>query len=75
LLGSTAIASSTNPQGAVVAQDNVVGVDFYVQDVPNVNMAPTAISPVGGSQPHTNFQPYVCINYIISLFGIFPSPT
>jgi microcystin-dependent protein len=75
LLGSTAIASSTNPQGAVVAQDNVVGVDFYVQDVPNVNMAPTAISPVGGSQPHTNFQPYLCVNYIISLFGIFPSPT
>ena len=33
---------------------------------------PAAITPVGGSQPHTNFQPYLCINYIISLFGIFP---
>lgn len=32
-----------------------------------------AITPVGGSQPHTNFEPYICINYIISLFGIFPS--
>ena len=31
--------------------------------------------PVGGSQPHTNFQPYLCVNFIISLFGIFPSPT
>jgi microcystin-dependent protein len=29
----------------------------------------------GGSQPHENLQPYCCINYIISLFGIFPSPT
>ena len=37
-------------------------------------MAPTAITPVGGSQPHTNLQPYLCINFIISLFGIFPPP-
>ena len=29
----------------------------------------------GGSQPHENCQPFLCINYIISLFGIFPSPT
>ena len=30
------------------------------------------MDPIGGSQPHTNFQPYLGINYIISLFGIFP---
>jgi len=75
LQGSTQLASSTNPQGAVLAQDNIVGVDLYVEDTPNSNMAPSAIGPVGGSQPHTNFQPYLCIDYIISLFGIFPSPT
>ena len=33
------------------------------------------INPQGGSQPHTNFQPYLCVDFIISLFGIFPSPT
>ena len=38
-------------------------------------MAAPAIGSVGGSQPHTNFQPYLCVNFIISLFGIFPSPT
>jgi microcystin-dependent protein len=36
---------------------------------------PAMITPVGGSQPHTNFQPYLCLNFIISLFGIFPSQT
>ena len=37
---------------------------------------PTIFSDsVGGSQPHTNMQPYLCISFIISLFGIFPSPT
>ena len=29
----------------------------------------------GGSQPHNNFQPYLCVDFIISLFGIFPSQT
>ena len=29
----------------------------------------------GGSQPHENFMPYLCVNFIISLFGIFPSQT
>jgi microcystin-dependent protein len=47
--------------------------DLYIEDTPNVNLAPTAIGSVGGSPPHTNFQPYLCIDFIISLFGIFPS--
>ncbi len=38
-------------------------------------LLPQSISSVGGSQPHTNFQPYLCIDFIISLFGIFPSQT
>ena len=42
---------------------------------PTRPMAPQSIGPVGGSQPHTNFQPYLCVDFIISLFGIFPSPT
>ena len=34
-----------------------------------------SIRSAGSSQPHTNFMPYLCVNFIISLFGIFPSPT
>jgi microcystin-dependent protein len=75
LLGSTQLASANAPQNSVVAQDAIVGADLYIEDSPNVNMAAAAITSVGGSQPHTNFQPYLCVNYIISLFGIFPSPT
>ncbi len=47
----------------------------YSAQAPGASMSPASISPVGGSQPHTNFQPYLCVNFIISLFGIFPSPT
>jgi microcystin-dependent protein len=38
-------------------------------------MNPNMVGTVGGSQPHTNFMPYLCVDFIISLFGIFPSPT
>lgn len=36
---------------------------------------PIVSAAAGGSQPHENLMPYLCINFIISLFGIFPSPT
>jgi microcystin-dependent protein len=72
LLGSTALGSNTNPQNAVLAQDNIAGADLYIEDTPTANMAATAIVPVGGSQPHENMQPYLVINFIISLFGVFP---
>jgi microcystin-dependent protein len=72
-MASTAGATSTSPTNQVIAQSGQRAV--YTEDVTTTNLAPTAISPVGGSQPHTNFQPYLCIDFIISLFGIFPSQT
>jgi microcystin-dependent protein len=72
-LASTGIADKSSPQSNVVAQSTAA--QLYLEDNPNVNLAPQSITPVGGSQPHTNFQPYLCVNFIISLFGIFPSPT
>jgi microcystin-dependent protein len=75
LLGSTSNASSTDPEGNVGARLSVAGVFPYGTDNPSQPMSPQSIAPTGGSQPHTNFQPYLCVNFIISLFGLFPSPT
>jgi microcystin-dependent protein len=75
LLGSTANASATSPGGNVGARVTVAAVFPYGTDNPPQPISPQAVGSVGGSQPHTNFQPYLCINFIISLFGIFPSPT
>jgi microcystin-dependent protein len=76
---SHALLATENSAGAATPSGNVVGrpptTSLYLEDAATVNMAAQAISPVGGSQPHTNFQPYLCIDFIISLFGIFPSPT
>lgn len=75
LLANSSPASDGNPGGRVLAETGTAGAFLYLEDNPAVNMAATAISAVGGSQPHTNFQPYLCVDFIISLFGIFPSPT
>ena len=75
LLATSNTATDSLPTTNVLAQTKTAGIFLYLEDVPTVNAAPTSITSVGGSQPHTNFQPYLCVNFIISLFGIFPSPT
>jgi microcystin-dependent protein len=72
-LATTSPGNSANPQPNLVA--NSPNVQVYIEDVTGVNMSALAISSIGGSQPHTNFQPYLCVSFIISLFGIFPSQT
>lgn len=47
----------------------------YGTDAPTTSLNPNSVSSTGGSQPHNNFQPYLCVDFIISLFGIFPSQT
>ncbi len=42
---------------------------------PTVQMNAGTITAMGGSQPHDNMIPFLCVSYIISLFGIFPSPS
>jgi microcystin-dependent protein len=73
LLGSTVNGAQPAPEGNVLASSTVI--TPYAPETVTVAMAQAAVGSVGGSQPHTNFQPYLCINFIISLFGIFPSPT
>jgi microcystin-dependent protein len=72
-LASTNIAHAAQGDARLLAQSS--STDLFIEGAPNTTMSPVAISAVGGSQPHTNFQPYLCVNFIISLFGIFPSPT
>ena len=56
---------------AVSTQQNLL---MYGTDS-SVAMSNQAIQPAGGSQPHENTQPFLCINFIISLFGLFPRQT
>lgn len=73
MLATNSIANDASPLNNVLSQSNTF--DPYQSTPGGSPMAPQSVGPVGGSQPHTNFQPYLCVDFIISLFGIFPSPT
>lgn len=72
-LAAAASGTSASPQGNVLAS----WADTPYASLPGtpVALAPSAVDPAGGSQPHNNMPPYTAVSFIISLFGIFPSPT
>ena len=70
-LGSSDVANSPNPASNVVARSSQEKI--FINAGASVPMSNQFLSSVGGSQPHSNFQPYLCVDFIISLFGIFPS--
>lgn len=72
-LCSTNPGGSTNPPGNVPA--TIVGANSaYAQVSATVGMNPGSIgADPGGGQPHDNLQPYLCVTFIIALYGIFPS--
>jgi microcystin-dependent protein len=45
------------------------------QTPPPDPMAANALTPAGGNQPHDNMSPYQVVNFIISMYGIYPTPT
>jgi microcystin-dependent protein len=75
LLASSQAATAGTTSGNVPASTSATAAKAYTfeQGAPLVAMAPTAVSTVGGNQPHENRMPYLAMNFIISLFGIFPS--
>lgn len=72
LRASADVANQRSPQNAVFGR---AAADAYASEFTPDVLSPATVSPIGGSQPHTNFQPYLCVDFIISLFGIFPSLT
>lgn len=64
-------ATDANPTGSVILGKSVANSFGAFTNL--VTMNPGIIPPVGGSQPHENRQPYLVLNFIIALQGIFPS--
>ncbi|HEY3837799.1 MAG TPA: tail fiber protein [Bryobacteraceae bacterium] len=72
----TVVASNSNATGAIPSGAYVAsGPVMYKVGTSDSTMSANTIGPSGGSRPHSNFQPYLCVDFIISLFGVFPSPT
>jgi microcystin-dependent protein len=71
LMGSFNQATATAPAGNVFAGKPRRGMDVYA--APPANVAINSNDIVGGSLPHDNMQPYLVVNFVIAVQGIFPS--
>ena len=64
-----------DPAGALPAIDGAGVTAIFSNQAPNAQSRWPETVVAGGSQPHSNMQPFLCISFIISLFGIFPTQT
>lgn len=72
--------NSSNPAAGVAAPSDISqfnDLSVAPNTAPNAQLGTPGFNSdiTGGSQPHENCQPFLCINFIISLFGVFPSQT
>ena len=68
---SSGVAGQSQPVGHALAQS---GSNIYIASSTNlVNLSSNSVTSTGGSRSHTNLMPFLCIHFIIALFGIYPS--
>ncbi len=73
LVANGAVGNLNTPVNNMLGSSGTL--DMYREASPTVALVANSVTVQGGSQPHTNLQPFLCVNFILSLFGIFPSPT
>jgi microcystin-dependent protein len=72
-VASNADGNVVTPAGTQSARS--LNIKPYTNSSTDGAFGPAAIQATGGSQPHDNSQPYLGINYIIAMFGPYPSQT
>ena len=73
LRASGKAAASSSPNGGVLAAPARGGTPAYAAPANLVALNPAAVTAAGGGQPHENRPPFLAVNFIIALQGIFPS--
>lgn len=68
---STEVGNESAPGGNVLRDSPQA--QIYIEDAPSSALAGSTVTSVGGSRSHTNLMPFLCIHFIIALFGIYPS--
>lgn len=70
MAASTEAARTRSAEGLVPAEASG---DVYSTDLSAVNMSTQMVTNTGGGQSHTNLMPFLCVNFIVALFGVYPS--
>ncbi len=68
--GSAAGATQTTPQGGVPAATDK---NLYRDGGTTEEMSSETVGATGGGQSHSNLMPFLCVHFIVALFGIYPS--
>jgi microcystin-dependent protein len=69
-IGAASVANTGSPSGAHWAMPRAL---LYSSSAPAVAMSTGVLGNMGGGQPHDNLKPYLAMNYVIALVGVFPS--
>lgn len=70
LQANSSSGSQPSPANGFWAKSSL---DEFSTETPTLSMAPTSVLAAGGSQPHNNIPPFLVLNFIISLYGVYPS--
>ena len=73
LNGNSTGGNQPGPSGNVLAVESTGTSSNYSSNAPNATLSPQAVGSTGGSQPVSIQQPYLCMNFVIALQGIYPS--
>ena len=68
---STRRGNDANPEGNLLSE--AAQMSMYIEDPASSALNAQSVTATGGSSPHTNVMPFLCVNFIIALFGIYPS--
>ncbi|MFQ5524659.1 MAG: phage tail protein [Thermoanaerobaculia bacterium] len=71
--GSDTAANSNSPTNTATSRPSGRGAGWYINNDGNVNMRSGALANTGGGQAHNNMQPFLAMNFIIALVGLYPS--
>jgi microcystin-dependent protein len=69
--GAGRVGSSPNPGGSLPGTTTVF--DPYISESPATALNTGVVTSVGGSQSHANVMPFLCVHFIVALFGVYPS--
>jgi len=72
-LADAGVAISASPAGNLLAKKPRFGADVYTGPSDLTPLSAASVGPAGGGQPHWNMQPYLALNFVIALQGIYPS--
>ena len=73
LEANTALATSANPANALLGKKGRMGRDVFAAPGNLTSLHQASVTSVGGAQAHENMQPFLTLNFMIALIGIFPS--